>query len=137
MCYILYGAVNPDVNAVDLERITKQSRYTFRPGTKHDLKMSISGNTYEYRVTDWVCDCDFPVGAKDPQAEVLKELAAVLTELRSAENAVCVYFSKTWAGSRNKKEETVYLDGLDVPVFLANMEPSCLYRIDLTEKTAQ
>ena len=95
MCYILYGAVNREVNAADLERITKRSRYTFRPGTKHDLKMCISGNTYEYRVTDWVCDCDFPVGAKDPQAKELKEL----TKLIRAEDLPAVFVEQN--GSRS------------------------------------
>ena len=81
-------------------------------------------------------DCDFPVGAKDPERSELKELAAVLNALRSARNAKCVYLCKTWAGTRNKTEETVSIEALDLPAFLADMKLNCLYRIDLSPAAA-
>ena len=136
MCYILYGAVNREIDASDLERITKSSGFTFRKGTKHDVKMCVIGKAYDYRVTDWVCDCDFPVGAKDPERPELKKLAAVLNALRSARNAKYVYLCKTWAGTRNKTEETVSGEALDLPAFLADMKLNCLYRIDLSPAAA-
>ena len=43
MCYILYGAVNREIDASDLERITKSSDFTFRKGTKHEEMMGFLG----------------------------------------------------------------------------------------------
>lgn len=131
MCYILYGVVNEDVNAKDYEQISNGSKYTFKLGTKHDLKECIVDQTYEYRVTKRVCDCDFPVGLKDPTAPELKELAEALGKFKELRNIKCVYLCKTWTGKRNKKEETLHIDDMDVAVFLADMEFNCLYRIDL------
>ncbi len=74
MCFILYGAVNKDIDPAAYTAMCNRSCYSFRAGTKHDVKMCILKNTDDYRITDWVCDCDFPIALHDPQAQVLTEL---------------------------------------------------------------
>ena len=88
----------------------------------------------DFRLTTRPCDCDFPLGAGKPEAEDLKELARLLRSLRSARNAKCVWLCKTWAGTRNKSEETLHIDDVDLPRFLAAAEADCLYRIDLYQR---
>ena len=131
MCYFAYSAVNPEVNAADLERLTRDSEYHFRPGTKHDMKMAVAEEAGDFRLTDWCCDCDFPLGKSNAQAPELPELAAQLEKLRLVRGIKCVYLCKTWAGERNKKEEAVHIDDLNLLPILAGMRTETLYRIDL------
>lgn len=131
MCYFAYSAVNPKVNSGDLERLTRDSGYFFRPGTRHDIKMAVAEESGDFRLTDWCCDCDFPLGEGNAQAPELLELAAQLQKLRSVRGIKFVYLCKTWTGDRNKKEETVHIDDLNLPAFLAGMKTETLYRIDL------
>ena len=130
MCYILYGAIDKAIDYDDYESALKNSPYKFSIGTKHDVKMCIINDSYEYRVTDWVCDCDFPVGKNDESAEQLVELANLIYELKNAKNSKCIYMSKSWAGKRNKAEKTVRINDMDIVSFLANMDLECLYKID-------
>lgn len=130
MCYILYGATDKAIDHDDYEVALQKSPYKFCIGTKHDVKMCIANDSYEYRVTDWVCDCDFPVGSKDEGAKPLVELAALINELKNARNSKCIYISKAWAGRRNKTEKSIHINDIDMIPFLANMDLDCLYRID-------
>ncbi len=130
MCYILYGVVDKDINHDDYEIASKSSPYNFKIGTRHDVKEDISNNSYEYRITDWVCDCEFPVGLKNADSIHLVELAALINKLKEARDSKYIYISKTWAGKRNKSEKNVHIDEIDTVSFLANMELNCLYRID-------
>lgn len=134
MCYILYGAVNKEINNSDREKIMNNSQYTFKPGTKHDIKEDIINEKYEYRVTWWQCDCDFPVGLHDSEAKELKDLEKLLLELKKARGVKCIYLARVWAGEKCKKEQTVHIDDINVPAFLADIEEECLYRIDLFER---
>lgn len=131
MCYFVYGAMDKAVNLKDYECVKKKHDFVFNIGTKHDIKMSIVNESHDYRVTQWVCDCDFPLGSKNREAEEINELQALIEELRTVSDAKCLYLSKTWIGTKNKKEETIHLDDVDIKDFLANMETDCLYRIDL------
>ena len=131
MCYMLYGAVNRDVSPPDYAKLRGDTPFTIRPGTKEALGLSIERDEADFRLTTRPCDCDFPLGAGNPEAEDLKELARLLRSLRSARNAKCVWLCKTWAGTRNKSEETVHIDDVDLPTFLAAAKTDCLYRIDL------
>ncbi len=130
MCYILYGATDKSIDQADYELASEKSPYKFRIGTKHDVKMCIVNDSYEYRVTDWVCDCEFPLGEKDESAKELLDLAMLINELKNARNSKCIYISKTWAGRRNKTEKSVHISDIDIVSFLANMDLDCLYRID-------
>ena len=130
MCYIIFGAINKEINHEDYENALKGSKYTFKIGTKHNVKMCAVNNTYEYRVTDWVCDCEFPVGNKDEGSVELKELADLINKLRDARNSKFIYISKNWAGKRNKSEKNIHINDIEIIPFLANMESNCLYKID-------
>ncbi len=131
MCYILYGATDKAINTEDYTRASQKSPYKFTLGTKHDVKMCIINDSYEYRVTNLVCDCDFPVGEGNEEAKELIELASLIIDLKNARNSKCIYISKTWTGKKNKTEKTVHIDDINIVSFLANMELNCLYRIDL------
>lgn len=131
MCYFAYSAVNKEINTADCEKLFRGSGYHFRPGTKHDIKMAVAEESENFRLTDWYCDCDFPLCKGDAEAPELKELANCLKLLRKARGTKCVYLCKTWSGDRNKGEETVHIDDLNLPEFLAGMRTEILYRIDL------
>lgn len=131
MCYILYGATDKSIDQSDYEAALRKSPYKFCIGTKHDVKMCIVNDSYEYRITDWVCDCDFPVGGKKEDAKQLFELAELINEIKNARNSKCIYISKTWAGRKNKAEKDININDIDIVSFLANMDLDCLYRIDL------
>ena len=130
MCYILYGATDKAIDQDDYKAALKKSHYKFCIGTKHDIKMCIVNDSYEYRVSDWVCDCEFPVGKKDASAKPLIELSMLINELKNARNSKCIYISKTWAGRKNKTEKNIHINDIDIVSFLANMDLDCLYRID-------
>ncbi len=131
MCYILYGATDKSINPDDYKSALQKSPYNFSIGTKHDIKMCIVNASYEYRVTDWVCDCDFPVGKNDESEKPLVELAELINELKNARNSTSIYITKSWAGKKHKSEKCININDVDIVSFLANMELDCLYRIDL------
>ena len=137
MCYYAYSAVNPEINTADHERLLRGSSFFFRPGTKHDIKMAVAKETDDYRLTDWYCDCDLGLCEGGAQVPELREIAECLRNLQKARNAKCVYLCKTWTGDRNKKEETVHIEDLDLTEFLASMKTETLYRIDLYERYGQ
>ena len=131
MCYMLYGAINQEISPLDHARAGAGSPFTIRPGTRQALELSISRDDGSFRVTAHPCDCDFPFGGAKPDAEELIRLAQLIRALRSARNAKCIYLCKTWTGTQNKSEETVHIDDIDLPRFLADAKTDCLYRIDL------
>lgn len=131
MCFILYGAVNKEIDKNDYNRINSLYDFTFRPGTKHDVKMCILNDTADYRVTDWVCDCNFPFGTNQPDADELRLLAELISALHEANNIKYIIISKTWEGTRNKKEETVNYNEINIIDFLANAKENCLYQINM------
>lgn len=85
-------------------------------------------------MTDWICDCDFPVGKGDENAPELKELAGLILDLKRIRGAKCLYLAKAWNGKQHRSEVTVHVDDIDLIPFLANMEENCLYRLDLYPK---
>ena len=105
MCYILYGAMDRSVNIRDYDRASQRHTYRFPLGTRHDVKMCILNNGDAFRVTDWICDCDFPVGKGDEHAPELKDLAGLILELKQTRDAKCLYLTKVWNGKRNGKEK--------------------------------
>lgn len=131
MCYFAYSAVNPEINTADYEKLFRDSEYHFRPGTKHSIKMAVAEESEDYRLTRGCCDCDLPLCEGDAAAPELRELVECLEKLRKARGIKCVYLCKTWAGDRNKREETVHIEDVSLPEFLAGMRNETLYRIDL------
>ena len=134
MCYMLYGAVNRDLSPLDYAKLRADAPFTIRPGTKEALGLSIERDEADFRLTARPCDCDSPFGTGKADAEELVALSRQIQELRSARNAKCVWLCKTWAGTRNKSEETVHIDDVDLPTFLAAAKTDCLYRIDLYQR---
>ena len=135
MCYILYGAINDSVNINDYELAMSKSEYSFKPGTKHDFKMCIADETYDYRVTNNQCDCDFPAGKHNKDAKELVELADLIYSLKDIRNVKHIFISKTWVGKRNKSEETIHIDDIpDLASYFADMDEDCLYCIELYER---
>ena len=130
MCYILYGAVNKEIDKDDYKQINGMSDFSFHPGTKHDVKMCILKDNCDYRITDWVCDCEFPFGMNNPDAEELKELEKLFKAFQKSKNIKYLIISKTWEGGRNKREETVNINEIDIIDFLANAKVNCLYQIN-------
>lgn len=134
MCYMLYGAVNKEISPMDCAKLPVESRFTIRPGTKQELGLSIERDEADYRLTTRPSDCNSPFGTGKADADELIELSRQIHALRSARNAKCVWLCKTWAGTRNKSEETLYIDDVDLPTFLAAAKTDCLYRIDLYQR---
>lgn len=131
MCYMLYGAINQEVSPIDYARVCAGSRFAIRPGTRQAMEQSIEQVNDSYRVTAHLCDCDFPFGTAKPDAAELTELSRLIQSLRTVRNAKCVYLCKTWTGDKNESQETVHIDDIDLPHFLAGAKTNCLYRIDL------
>ena len=131
MCYMLYGAVNKDVSQIDYTRLCVGSRFSIRPGTTQELGLSIERDEADFRLTTRPCDCDFPLGAGNADEEELIVLSRQIHAPRKARNVKCVWLCKTGAGTRNTSEETVHIDDVDLPCFLAAAKTDCLYRINL------
>lgn len=133
MCYFVLGALNSEINISDSKKLLEGSGFCFEPGTKHDVKMAALNGSGSFRVTQSICDCDFPLGSGDEDAEQLQQLSEALHKLCAARNAKCVFICKAWAGKPIKGEQTVHIDDLNA-AFLAQAKLNCLYRIDLFEK---
>lgn len=135
MCYYLYGSLYGNVSEQDYKKV--QSKYNFKIsiGTKHDVKLAAKTTEEyvqeDYRITDWICDCDSPVGNHDPDNPMIIELSSLITDLANLSGAKQIYICKTWTGKRNKKEILLKLKDTDLPIFLANIEENCLYCLDL------
>ena len=134
MCYMLYGAVNRDLSPLDYAKLRADAPFTIRPGTKESLGLSIERDEVDFRLTTRPCDYDSPFGTGKADAEELVALSRQIQALRSARTVKCVWLCKTWAGTRNKSEETLHIDDVDLPRFLAAAKADCLYRIDLYQR---
>lgn len=130
MCYILYGSMDKSVNSDDYNKALKKSKYKLAIGTRHDVKMCIVNDTGNYRITNWVCDCDFPVGKHNKDATEIKDLASLINDLKDCENSKYMYIALAWTGKTVKAEKILNINEIDIISFLADMESDCLYRID-------
>ena len=135
MCYFIYGAVNTETGPKDLERLLSGSEYSFKLGTKHDVKQAALNDDEGFCVRQSICDCKFPMGMGDPEAPELKALSETIQKLREARGIKCVYLAKAWAGEPIKTEQQVHIDDICAAEFLAEASENCLYRIDLYKRT--
>ena len=135
MCYFLYASLYGDIPASDYQSVQKRYPYKISPGTKHDLKLTVAAAEdcvqSDFRCTDWVCDCDSPVGQHDPDDPMIRSLGALISELAALPGAKQIHLCKTWAGRRNKREIRLKLSDTDLPEFLADLQENCLYSLDL------
>ena len=91
MCYFLYGALWGDISESEYVDIKNKYGLKISLGTKHDVKNAvIAAAEYvkdDYRITDWICDCDSPVGKHDPGDPMIVELGNLITELAALPDA--------------------------------------------------
>ena len=133
MCFYLYAALQGDISENEYQVIQNNSEYRIALGTKHDIKNAIKsdGALDEYRITDWVCDCESPIGNHDPSDPMIQQISDLITNLSTIEGAIQINICKTWTGKTNKKEVKLQLKDLDLPLFLADMTENCLYSIEI------
>ena len=135
MCFFLHGALNGDVSEAEYESVIGKYEYNLARGTKHDVKIAVKESTMivkrEFRVTDWMCDCDSPVGKHDSKDPVIVDLSNMISELAALSGAKQINICKTWIGKRNKKEVNVNIKDIEIPVFLADMEENVLYSVNI------
>ena len=136
MCWFIHSALqgSADKDGVkrlenDLELLNAGHGCRIALGTKHDLKMALLSENWDYRVTKGCCDCESPVGLHDPDAPEVRDLAALIAEVCALPDAKRLSFCKTWVGERNKREIDVKLSETDLPRLLADLEPNTLYTL--------
>ena len=135
MCYFLYASLYGKVSEADYNIVQSKYEYKISLGTKHDVKLAVMNSTEyvedDYRITDWVCDCDSPVGKRDVEDPMITELSNLIIELSELSGVKQINICKTWIGRRNKKEISLNLKDTDIPEFLANLEPNKLYSLEV------
>ncbi len=134
MCYFLYGAVNEGCNAEDYNKATKGAKYRFHFGDVNAVNDGVKNCDERYRITFTPCDCDTAIGKKHTNKKQLKELQALLLDLRKVRDIRYLLISKNWWEEQNDRQETVHIDDIDILHFLANIEDNCLYKIELYKK---
>ena len=130
MCWFLYGAVNGQVDENALAAVNARHECHIIKGTRHDLKMAILSDGWDYRLTSSYCDCSSDVGKHDPSAPLVKDLAALFVDVCALSGADTISLSHTWINTRNKHEKALKLSDVDWPQLLADLEPSTLYTVD-------
>ena len=134
MCYYLYGSLYGKVSEVEYRETKDKYSYKIALGTKHDVKNAVKAAAEfvqdDYRITDWICDCDSPVGQHDPNDPMIVELSALISELSCLSGAKQINICKTWTGKLNKREIKLKLEDIDLHTFLADMQENCLYSIE-------
>ncbi len=98
-------------------------------GTRHDVKMAALSADDAFRVTRGACDCDSAIGAHDPTADGVRDLAGLIREMGGLPGAKAASCCKTWAGERNKRERRLKLAEVELERFLADLEPGTLYTL--------
>ena len=134
MCYFLHGAINEGVHQGDYQKAVQDTLYRFETGGKNEVNASIEKGDFQYRITLNHCDCETPIGGKNPTEKQLKEFQQLLLQLKSVRGIKHIYLSKNWVNETNEKEKTVHIDDIDILNFLANLEDNCLYKIELYKK---
>ena len=127
MCFILYGAVRGNIDNEIYEKISEKYDLSFKPGTKHDIKMCIKNEDDEFRVTRAECDCDTALGRNEANCEEIEQYSALFEELKEIEGIEHIYLSKTWTGKINKNEISVKVRETDMKNTLAGLKENCLY----------
>lgn len=135
MCWFIHGALQGKVDEETLDAVNRAHACHIVSGTRHDLKMAIVNQTWDYRITEGCCDCESEIGAHDPDAEEVLDLAGLIAALSALPGAESLSLSKSWDGERNKHERNLKLSGLDLRQWLADLEPNTLYTVHLKRRT--
>ena len=135
MCYFLYGSLYGDVSESEYVDVKNKYGLKISLGTKHDIKSAVRAAAEfvqdDFRITDWICDCDSPVGKHDPTDPTIIELSNLITELSDLPGAKQINICKTWTGKQNKKEIKINLDETNLPTFLADLQENILYCLNI------
>ena len=136
MCYFLYGSLYGDVSEAEYLNVKNKYGLKISLGTKHDVKNAVRATAEEfvqddYRITNWICDCDSPVGKHDPTDPMIIELSNLIKDLAALSGVKQIYICKTWTGKRNKKEIAVNLSDIDLAEYLADMQENVLYCLNI------
>ena len=135
MCFFLYGSLYGNVSESEYVDVKNKYGLKISLGTKHDIKNAVKAAEEivqdDYRITDWVCDCDSPVGQHDPMDPTIIELSNLITDLSALPGAKQINICKTWTGQQNKKEIKIKLSDTDLPMFLADLKENILYSLDI------
>lgn len=136
MCYFLYASLYGNVPEEEYQFIQKKYSYRIPLGSKHDVKIAVnkSGDGMAdnaFRVTDWMCDCDSPVGNGNPNDTMIVELKDLIHELSALRGVKQINICKSWTGHKINAETRVSLKDIDPADFLAKTEGNHLYTIDL------
>ena len=134
MCYFLYGSLYGDVSESEYVDVKNKYGLKISLGTKHDVKKAVKAAAEfvqdDYRITDWICDCDSPVGNHDPSDPIIIELSNLISDLSVLPGAKQINICKTWTGKQNKKEIKVKLNETDLPTFLADLKENTFYSLE-------
>lgn len=135
MCFFLYGSLYGNVSESEYVDVKNKYGVKISLGTKHDIKNAVKAAEEfvqdDYRITDWVCDCDSPVGQHDPTDPTIIELSNLITDLSALPGAKQINICKTWTGQQNKKEIKIKLSDTDLPMFLADLKENILYSLNI------
>lgn len=131
MCWFLHGALRGAVDENALQAINDKHLCHIAKGTRHDLKMTVLEDNWDYRVTNSYCDCECGIGRHDPNDEQVVDLAALIAEVSALPGAKTLSLSMSWACTRNKHELSLKLSEVDLRQWLADLKESTLYTIEL------
>jgi len=130
MCYFLYGGINEDANLGDLEKL--KGLYHFQPATATAFEIGVNNNNSQFYLnSDVYCDCGTPIGLHHPNKKGIKEYADGIKALRDVRSIKYIYIAKSWRENKIKSRQTVHIDDIDLPYFLAEVENDCLYEIQM------
>lgn len=134
MCYFLYGSLYGDVSESEYVDVKNKYGLKISLGTKHDVKKAVKAAAEfvqnDYRITDWICDCDSPIGNHDPSDPIIIELSNLISDLSVLPGAKQINICKTWTGKQNKKEIKVKLNETDLQTFLADLKENTFYSLE-------
>jgi len=129
----LYGGINEDVNINDYEKF-KNATYHFKLGSAESIEQDLNAHNYEYTITNGHCDCGTVVGQGDAKQSEIKELAEHIKGLQNIRDVKWVCIAKKWWDDNIEEKQTIHIDDIDLPYFLANVKEKCLYKIQMFRK---
>ncbi len=135
MCFYLYGSLYGNVTKPEYESVQAKYEYKIALGTKHDIKTAVKASSEfvqdDFRITDWMCDCDSPVGRHDPNDPMIIELSNMISDFSTLPGFIQINICKTWTGRQNKREIKLKLNEIDLREFLADLQENTLYCLSL------
>ena len=119
--------------------------YAFLGGVEYDLFQTNIGSreaiiedlnihNYGYTITQGHCDCGTFIGQGNAEHPEVKELAEYIRNLQDIRDIKWVCIAKKWWDDNIEEKETVHINDIDLPHFLANIKEKCLYKIQMFRK---